>query len=157
MRQTLNLNSRDGWEDRPSLVARRRTDKLAGKLFFVFSVIPVSLAVIILIMLVIKSWPIIKTHSLAQLLIGQIWKPDDGLFGFWPFITGTVWVTLIALIISVPPCLLTAIYLSEYAGRGLRAFAKPLLDLLAAIPSVVYGVWGALAIVPFIQDTISPY
>ena len=136
---------------------RRRNDRLAGRLFFVFSVIPVGLALIILVMLVYKSWPILRTQPTWQLLTGQIWKPDDGLFGFWPFITGTIWVTLLALVIAVPPCLLTAIYLSEYASRTLRSAIKPLLDLLAAIPSVVYGVWGVLAIVPFIQNSLNPF
>jgi phosphate transport system permease protein len=156
MSQTKPIRSGEGWEAHPSILARRRNDKLAGRLFFVFSVIPIGLAILILIMLIYKSWPIIKTHSLWQLLTGQVWKPDDGLFGFWPFITGTVWVTLTALIIAVPPCLLTAIYLSEYASQSLRTITKPLLDLLAAIPSVVYGVWGALAIVPFIQNRLGP-
>ena len=156
MSQTKPIRSGEGWEAHPSILARRRNDKLAGRLFFVFSVIPVGLAILILIMLIYKSWPILKTHSLWQLLTGQVWKPDDGLFGFWPFITGTVWVTLTALIIAVPPCLLTAIYLSEYASQSLRTITKPLLDLLAAIPSVVYGVWGALAIVPFIQNRLGP-
>jgi phosphate transport system permease protein len=156
MSQTRLIRSGEGWEAQPSIIARRRNDKLAGRLFFVFSVIPVGLAILILIMLIYKSWPIIKTHPLWQLLTGQVWKPDDGLFGFWPFITGTVWVTLTALIIAVPPCLLTAIYLSEYASQSLRTITKPLLDLLAAIPSVVYGVWGALAIVPFIQNKLGP-
>jgi phosphate transport system permease protein len=140
-----------------SFPSRRRKDKLAGKLFFVFSLIPVSLALIILVMLVVKSWPIIKSESLWLLITGKIWKPNQGLFGFWPFITGTFWVTVLALVIAVPPCLLTAIYLAEYAGLRLRTIAKPLLDLLAAIPSVVYGVWGMLAIVPFIQNKLGPY
>ena len=157
MSLTKSAHERDGQFSRPSLVTRRRNDKLAGRLFFVFSVIPVGLAILILVMLIYKSWPIMKSHSLWQLLTGRVWKPDDGLFGFWPFITGTFWVTLVALILAVPPCLLTSIYLSEYAGRGLRTFMRPLLDLLAAIPSVVYGVWGTLAIVPLIQNHLGPF
>jgi phosphate transport system permease protein len=91
------------------------------------------------------------------LLTGQVWKPEDGQFGFLPFIMGTIWVTTIALILAVPPCLLTALYLSEYASRSLRTFTKPLLDLLAAIPPVVYGVWGILAVVPLLQDHLVPF
>jgi phosphate transport system permease protein len=147
----------EGRENRPSLIARRRGDRLAGRLFFIFSVIPVALAILILVMLVYKSWPLIKTHTIWQLLSGQVWRPDQGLFGFLPFIAGTFWVTLAALVLAVPPSLLTAIYLSEYAGRALRTFMKPLLDLLAAIPSVVYGVWGTIAIVPLIQNTLIPF
>jgi phosphate transport system permease protein len=90
-------------------------------------------------------------------LSGTAWKPLQGAFGFWPFIAGTCWVTLLAVIIAVPPCLLTAIYLSEYARSATRAIMKPLLDLLAAIPSVVYGVWGMLVIVPWVQNGLAPF
>jgi len=157
MIQLKSSPARESQSARLSLAARRRSDKLAQWLFFVFSVIPVGLAIVILALLIYKSWPIMKVQSVWQLLSGQVWKPDDGLFGFWPFITGTIWVTLAALLISVPPCVLTAIYLSEYAGRSLRRIMKPLLDLLAAIPSVVYGVWGMLVIVPFIQNKLGSF
>ncbi len=69
---------------------------------------------------------------------------------------GTLWVTTIAMVIAVPPSLLTAIYLAEYARPQVRAVAKPLIDLLAGIPSVVYGVWGMLTVVPFIGRTVAP-
>ena len=153
---TTAISLREGQENRSSLVTRRRQDRVAGRAFFVYSLIPVSLTIIIITMLLVRSWPILRAHSLWDLLTGQIWRPDEGLFGFWPFIAGTGWVTIVALILAVPPCLLTAIYLSEYASHSLRAAMKPLLDLLAAIPSVVYGVWGLVAIVPFVQATLSP-
>ena len=143
-----------GW---PSLLARRRQDLLAGRTFFIFSLIPISLAAFIIIMLVIRAWPIFQAHSLWDLLTGEVWKPEQGLFGFMPFIAGTIWVTTTALILAVPPCLLTALYLSEYASSGLRTFTKPLLDLLAAIPPVVYGVWGIIAVVPFLQNWVVPF
>ena len=108
-------------------------------------------------MLITKAWPLLRSHSLWDLLSGEVWKPEEGFFGYWPFISGTFWVTLVALILAVPPCLLTAIYLSEYARASTRAVMKPLLDLLAAIPSVVYGVWGVIAIVPLIQDGLGPF
>jgi phosphate transport system permease protein len=146
-----------GCINRSSLISRGRGDTLTGKLFFIFSVIPVALAILILVMLVYKSWPLLSTQAIGQLVFGRIWKPEEGIFGFWPFITGTFWVTLAAVILAVPPSLLSAIYLSEYAGRSLRIFMKPLLDLLAAIPSVVYGVWGTLAIVPLIQNKLIPF
>jgi phosphate transport system permease protein len=70
---------------------------------------------------------------------------------------GTLWVTGVAVLIAVPLCLLTAIYLSEYAHSRLREWVKPLIDILAGIPSVVYGVWGVLVIVPLIKDYIAPF
>jgi phosphate transport system permease protein len=157
----MNLTSQPASRDNPGgqsiVLNRRRSDTRAGRLFFVFSVVPIILALVILVILVNKSLPIFKTQSVWQLLTGKVWRPDEGLFGFFPFITGTAWVTVLALILAVPPCVLTAIYLSEYAGERLRMVAKPLLDLLAAIPSVVYGVWGVIAIVPFIQNQLIPF
>ena len=129
----------------------------AGRTFFVFSLIPILLALIVIVMLAIRAWPILQSHSLWDLLTGQDWKPEEGLFGFLPFIMGTIWVTTTALILAVPPCLLTAIYLSEYASSSLRTFTKPLLDLLAAIPPVVYGVWGIIAVVPLLQNYLVPF
>jgi phosphate transport system permease protein len=94
--------------------------------------------------------------SLGHLLFSASWHPLRGEFGFFPFIMGSLWVTLAAVVIAVPLCLLAAIYLSEYAPRRIRDFARPLIDLLAGIPSVVFGVWGVLVIVPFIKDYIAP-
>jgi phosphate transport system permease protein len=138
-------------------VRRQRTDRLAGRLFFILSVIPVVWAIVIAGMLVTKSWPLLSTHSSWQLLSSPVWKPEEGLFGFRPFIAGTIWVTITALLLAVPPSLLTAIYISEYSGRFLRKIVKPLLDLLAAIPSVILGVWGTLTVVPLIQNRMIPF
>jgi phosphate transport system permease protein len=148
---------REGREERPSLLARRGQDKLAGRTFFIFSLIPVVLAFLILAILVVRAWPILQAHSWWDLLTGQEWNPEAGQFGFLPFIAGTIWVTVVGLIVAVPPCLLTAVYLSEYASRNLRVITKPLLDLLAAIPSVIYGVWGVLIIVPLVQNWLIPF
>lgn len=141
----------------PSLLLRRGQDTIAGRIFFVFSLIPFLLALVIIAMLVIRAWPIVQNHSWWDLLTGQVWDPEKGLFGFLPFILGTIWVTVAGLVLAVPPCLLTALYLSEYASGRLRALMKPLLDLLAAIPPVVYGVWGVIAVVPFVEDVVVPF
>jgi phosphate transport system permease protein len=154
---TPTLSSRDGRDNRPSPSLRRRRDFWAGRTFFVFSVLPILLAVIILVMLVVRTWPLLESHSLLELLTSSVWKPDENLFGFWPFISGTLWVTVVAVALAVPPCLLTALYLSEYANASMRMVMKPLLDLLAAIPSVVYGVWGVLVIVPLVGSVIAPF
>lgn len=69
---------------------------------------------------------------------------------------GTLWVTVLATVIAIPVSLLSSIYLSEYASNGLREMVMPLVDLLAGIPSVVYGLFGVLAVVPFINDTLAP-
>lgn len=154
---TSAKQNRDDGQPRLALLARRRQDQVAGRTFFVFSLIPILLAIFIIAMLVIRSAPIFQAHSWWELLTGQVWDPDKGLFGFLPFIMGTVWVTFFGMLLAVPPCLLTAIFLSEYASRRLRALMKPLLDLLAAIPPVVYGVWGVIAVVPLVEGWVIPF
>lgn len=141
---------------RPSATPRTRQDQLAKRVFFVITIFPVLLILIVTVALFIRAWPILSAYPLFDLLLGEVWKPNDGLFGFRPFILGTTWVTLVGLLLAVAPCLLVSIYLAEYAHARMRALAKPVLDLLAAIPPVVYGVWGLLAIVPFVDDVIAP-
>jgi phosphate transport system permease protein len=103
-----------------------------------------------------KARPFLTIAPLSELLFSTSWRPLKGNFGFFSFIIGTFWVTGIAIGIAVPFCLLTAIYLTEYASKRVQEWVKPLIDLLAGIPSVVYGVWGVLAVVPFIKDYIAP-
>ncbi len=134
-----------------TLQKRRNRDQLSAKVFYLLSILPLLLGLAILIALIQRSWPILEGRSIADLLLGRTWLPTQGQFGFYPFIVGTVWVTTVAMLLAVPPCLLTAIFLAEYARPALRSIMKPLLDLLAAIPSVVYGVWGMVAIVPWVQ------
>ncbi|MCE5208512.1 MAG: phosphate ABC transporter permease subunit PstC [Chloroflexi bacterium] len=124
---------------------------------FVLTLIPIALVIGIGAALIIKFLPILQEHSLNELLSGTVWKPSKGLFGYLPFISATLWVTILSLVIAVPPCLLTAIYLSEYASKAIRSIMRPILDLLAAIPSVIYGVWGMLIIVPWVQDSVIPF
>lgn len=141
---------------RPVATPRTRQNNFAQRTFFVFTLLPVILILIVTIALFVRSWPILNAYPLSDLLFGNIWKPTNGLFGFWPFILGTFWVSIVGIILAVPLCLLTSIYLAEYAQSKTRSIAKPVLDLLAAIPPVVYGVWGLLAIVPFVDKVLAP-
>lgn len=92
--------------------------------------------------------------SLAGFLGGLQWNPtlgEEKHFGIWPLICGTMWVTVIAMAIALPLGLITAVYLSEYAPRKLRNFLKPTLELLAGIPTVVYGFFALVVITPSLQ------
>ena len=153
---TLFKTQTEGRTIRPSTASRNRRDKLAQRTFFIITLLPVILIAIVTGALLVRAWPILSAYPLTDLLFGEIWKPNDGLFGFRPFILGTAWVTIVGLLLAVPPCLLVSIYLAEYAHTRMRTLAKPVLDLLAAIPPVVYGVWGLLAIVPFVDDVLAP-
>jgi phosphate transport system permease protein len=103
-----------------------------------------------------KSQPVLQNASLTDVLFSSEWKPMQGKFGFLPFIIGSVYVTLLALLLSAPVCLLTAIYLTQYARKRVLQFMQPVIDILAGIPSVIYGVWGILVIVPFISKIAAP-
>jgi phosphate transport system permease protein len=129
---------------------RRRTDRRAKYVFTLITVLPLILLVAVVVALAVRSWPITREGGIGKLILGSTWKPQQGQFGFLPFIAGTFWVTAMALVLAVPPCLLSAVYLAEYCRPRTAAMVKPLLDLLAGIPSVVYGVWGMVAIVPLV-------
>jgi len=116
-----------------------------------------TLVIAIGLALLARARPLLDIQPLGRLLTSSEWSPLRGQFGFFPFIVGTLAVTLLAMLLAVPPCLLTAIYLSEYAPARLRQGIKPVIDVLAGIPSVVYGVWGTLAVVPVIRDYVTPW
>src|ERR1700712_2507862 len=132
-------------------------DKILSKLMLVLTIFSVSLVLIIGIGLYYKSIPVLDNSSWWTLLTSSVWKPLKGLFGFFPFIMGTLWVTGIAIIIALPLCLLTSFYITEYAPARIRKILVPFVNLLSGIPPVIYGVWGVLFIVPLIQDHIAPH
>jgi phosphate transport system permease protein len=131
-------------------------DRAAGALMLALTVFSILLTLAIALGLYAKSKPILDTVPLSRLLGGTSWRPLRGEFGFLPFLMGTLWVTGVSVIIAVPLCLMTAIYLSEYASRAFREGIKPLVDLLAGIPSVVYGTWGVITVVPFVKTYVAP-
>ena len=106
--------------------------------------------------LIIKSYPIFQESSFYNLMTGLIWLPGEGKFGFLPFIVSSFFVTILSFIIAAPICLLSAIYLTQYAKKWLLSIMQPVIDILAGIPSVVYGVWGILVIVPFVKNIVAP-
>ncbi len=103
-----------------------------------------------------KASPLLKEHSLVHLLFSGKWFPMQGEFGFLPFIYSSVYVTILAFILSAPLCLFAAIYLTQFSKQRLLNFMLPVIDILAGIPSVVYGVWGVLVIVPLVSQHIAP-
>lgn len=106
--------------------------------------------------LFVKANPLIELKPLSELLGSTTWLPHDKEFGFLSFILGSLYVTLIAFILSAPICLLAAIFLTQYSSKQFMRFMHPVIDILAGLPSVIYGVWGIIVIVPFISDYVSP-
>lgn len=131
-------------------------DKYVGRLLMILSYTLASLVLVLGVGLVIKSYPILKDNSLYDLIFSSEWKPLKGKFGMLPFISSTLWVTGASMLLAVPTCILAAIFLSEYAKKKVLSAVNPLIDILAGIPSVIYGVWGIIFIVPLIRDFLAP-
>jgi len=130
---------------------RRIQDRLAAGWMRLAVASVNSIALLVGLGLLFKSWPILAQNSLVHLLVSSDWHPMKGSFGFYAFIIGTLEVTAIAMLLAVPVCILSAIYLSEYAPSHIRELVGPVIDLLAGIPSVVYGLWGVIVVVPAVR------
>jgi len=135
---------------------RLRKDKFASRLMLSVTVFSGMIVFLMIYGLYLKSKPILVNIPLGELIFSTSWHPFKGEFGFFPYIMGTIWVTMVAVVIAVPLSLLTAIFLSEYAHKRVMSLVNPLIDLLAGIPSIVYGVWALLIIVPLISFHIAP-
>lgn len=136
---------------------RALKDRTAKGLMLTMTVVAILTVVAIAVGLYLKSRPVLDSQTLSSLLFGSQWKPLKGQFGFLPFLMGTVWVTLLAIAFALPISLFTAIYITEYARPMVKRFVFPVLDILAALPSVVYGVWGILVVVPWISNHVAPH
>ena len=104
-----------------------------------------------------RARPVLAGRTWSDVLFSAAWHPGQGQFGLGGFILGSFWVTAIAMVIAVPLSILTALYLSEYASRRTRELARPVVDVLAGISPVVYGVWGMLVVVPLVRDYAMPF
>lgn len=132
-----------------SLSHRRIYKQRLSEIFmFCLTVGSVLFLVAMIVGLLVKSMPILHENSLWDLLSSSDWKPSQGKFGFLPFISGTLAVTLISLLLAVPISIFTAIFLTEYAPKIVKKTVFPALDILASLPSVIYGVWGILFLKP---------
>ncbi len=119
-------------------------------------VLVILMPVIIGFGLTFKSGMLFQERSLGELLLTTDWRPVAGKFGLLPFILSSLWVTILAILIAAPICLLTAIHLTQYAKKWVLKLMHPVIDILAGIPSVIFGVWGILIIVPLVSRYIAP-
>ena len=142
--------------------ARKFSESIIKSLFLCCSIVAILTTLGIVMSVLFESLQFFKSVSTFDFLFGTTWSPQiamrsdqvasSGAFGAVPLFAGTLLITCIAMIIAAPIGLLTAIYLSQYASPTLRTFAKPMLEILAGIPTVVYGFFAALTVAPFIRD-----
>lgn len=137
-------------------MSRKFKDAFANKASLSIAAFSSLLVFIIGFTLFQRSIPILQVRPLRDLLFSSTWLPSKGQFGFSPFIIGTIYVTGLAMMLAVPICVLTSIYLAEYAPKRVHSTIMSLVDLLAGIPSVINGLWGVLFIVPLIRYYLAP-
>jgi phosphate transport system permease protein len=147
----------------PELRARIRVEAAVKVFLIVSSTVAVFTTIGIVLSLVFEALRFFQAVPASEFLFGLKWSPQTairpdqvgstGAFGAVPLFTGTLLVSAIAMAVAVPVGLLSAIYLSEYAAHRLRAAVKPMLEILAGIPTVVYGFFAALTVAPFLRDT----
>ena len=147
----------------PALRARNQVERFVTILLIACALVAIFTTVGIVLSVLIESLRFFQKVPVTDFLFGLKWSPQiairadqvgsSGAFGAVPLITGTLLISFVAMLVAVPIGLLSAIYLSEYASPRFRAIAKPLLEILAGIPTVVYGFFAALVVAPFIRDT----
>lgn len=127
---------------------------IAKALFVAAAGISVLAVALICVFLFANGVPAIAQIGLPEFLFGTTWRPANDIYGIFPMIVGSIYVTAGAILVGVPTGLLCAIFLSRFASGKIAAFLKPGVELLADIPSVVYGFFGLVMIVPFIRDNM---
>lgn len=132
--------------------ARKRVfEKVMEIVFLLCACMSILAVALICFFLFTRGIPGMAKISIFKFLGGQVWKPGNDIYGILPMILGSVYVTGLALVIGVPIGLLTAIFLARFCPKKLYKVVKPAVDLLAGIPSVVYGFFGMVVIVPVIR------
>ncbi len=132
--------------------SRFLTNRLARWLFLACALLVLSVMVFMLALMLWEAAPAIREVGLGSMLFGRTWAPDSGQFGFLPLIAGTLFSTLVALIIALPLSLGSAIFMAEIAPPRIGRIARTSVELLAGIPSVVYGLVGILVVCPILAD-----
>jgi len=129
-----------------------RNDRLVRLSLLMIALSAISVLAIITVFIFEQGTPIMFRYGFKSFLLGQDWYPSEKSFGLLPMIVGSLMVTFGALVIGVPLGLASAIFLTEFSDRRLIRILKPVIELLAGIPSVVYGFSGLMFLVPFIRD-----
>ena len=141
-----------GESPRPIFHKQALQEGAARLLFTLTACISILAVVLICVFLFANGIPGMAEIGVWDFLSGQKWKPGNEIFGILPFILGSIYVTAGALIVGVPAGLLTAIFMSRFASKRIVKVMRPAVSLLAGIPSVVYGFFGLVVLVPLVRE-----
>lgn len=132
-------------------------EKIFEIIFLLAACVSIIAVLLICLFLFANGIPAIKKIGVLEFLGGTTWRPGNNIYGIFPMILGSIYVTAGAIIIGVPIGVLMAVFMAEYCPDKLYKVLKPAVELMSGIPSVVYGFFGLVVIVPFIRDTFSAF
>lgn len=138
----------------PRISATSVKETLAKAVFALAALISILAVILICLFLFANGLPAMAEIGIPEFLLGTTWKPGSNIYGIFPMIVGSIYATAGAIIVGVPIGILTAIFLSKFAHKRIVSIMRPCVELLAGIPSVAYGFFGLMAIVPFIRETM---
>lgn len=128
-------------------------EKIMKIVFLATACVSIAAVVLICIFLFVNGVPAMLKIGVFRFLFGTKWKPANNIYGILPMIVGSVYVTVGALVIGVPVGILTAVFMAGFAPKWLYKIMKAAVNLMAGIPSVVYGFFGLVVLVPFVRET----
>ena len=139
-----------------SLAYRKNRDRVIEMILLACALVAVFTTLAIVVILVVESSYFFEHVTIREFLTDRMWTPlfDDAHYGIMPLVSGTLTVTFVALLVAIPLGTIIAIYLSEFATHRMRETVKPVLELLGAVPTVVYGYFALLMVTPFLQKLI---
>jgi phosphate transport system permease protein len=134
---------------------RQQKERFIRSIFFCIALASITSLFLIALFLFVEGIPTLKIVSVQDFLFGRFWYPtsDPPAFGIFPLIIASIAVTVLSSVLAIPLGVMTAIYLAEVASHRLREVVKPMVELLAALPSVVIGFFGMVVVAPFLQNT----
>jgi len=140
--------------DRPKMkMSRKYGEALVQSLLFISAMASILIMLLIFYFLIHESLPALRDLGILSLLFGAKWHPSGEIYGLLPLITASLTITLLALFINIIIGFPLAIYLAELAGPRSKAALKPAIELLAGVPSIVYGFLGVIILVSYLQDS----
>lgn len=130
----------------------RIKEKIMEYVFLLTAVVSILAVALICVFLFANGIPAIKEIGVLEFLTGRKWKPGNNLYGIFPMILGSIYVTAGALAIGVPIGIFMAVFMARFCPKRLHRILKPVVDLLAGIPSIIYGFFGLVVLVPFVRE-----
>ncbi|AXR78414.1 phosphate ABC transporter permease subunit PstC [Natrarchaeobaculum sulfurireducens] len=138
------------------LASRLRRERVSSYWFAGAGYFAIALFGLIVLTLVYQSLPLLSEFSIVQMLTSSQWDPAQQEFGFLPAIVGTIYVTILSMAMGTPIAILAAIYIAEFAEGRTKTLVSSFIDVLAAIPSVIFGLVALIVVVPFVGDYLAP-